>query len=114
MINQTPRFLFTPSFFLDNVHVIILKGSGRVFCSGWDLKEFAEKQRPVLGSQTMPWGPLLSRHPLISSLIVLPLDPILDFRYMNHATQCFMSVWRSLKPVIARVQVRLTYPSARS
>jgi enoyl-CoA hydratase/carnithine racemase len=26
----------------DDVHVIILQGSGRAFCAGYDLKEFAE------------------------------------------------------------------------
>eukprot|EP01128_Nolandella_sp_AFSM9_P007123 TRINITY_DN3809_c0_g1_i2.p1 TRINITY_DN3809_c0_g1~~TRINITY_DN3809_c0_g1_i2.p1 ORF type:complete len:277 (+),score=60.51 TRINITY_DN3809_c0_g1_i2:124-831(+) len=69
----------------DTIHVIVLTGAGNGFCSGWDLKEFAEKPRPVLGSQNMPW------------------DPIIDYRYMNKATECFMSLWRSLKPVIAKV-----------
>lgn len=39
----------------DDVHVILLSGTGRAFCAGYDLKEYAEAPRPVKGSQDMPW-----------------------------------------------------------
>ncbi|HXH18078.1 MAG TPA: crotonase/enoyl-CoA hydratase family protein [Chitinophagales bacterium] len=70
----------------DDVHVIILSGAGKAFCSGYDLKQFAEKPRPALGSQDMPW------------------DPMVDFQFMKSCTDHFMSLWRSYKPVICKVQ----------
>src|SRR6476620_11448824 len=69
----------------DEVHVIILSGEGKAFCSGYDLKEFAESPRPVLGSQDMPW------------------DPMIDYKFMRSCTDNFMSLWRSYKPVICKV-----------
>ena len=69
----------------DRVHVIVLAGSGRSFCGGYDLKLYAETPRPTTGSQSMPW------------------DPMLDYQMMNRNTQCFMSLWRSYKPVICKV-----------
>jgi len=43
----------------DSIHVIILQGSGTSFCSGYDLKAFAEAKGPRSYSQGMPWDPLL-------------------------------------------------------
>lgn len=70
----------------DEVHVICLTGAGRAFCAGYDLKAYAEAPRPVKGSQDMPW------------------DPLVDYQWMRHSTDCFMSLWRSLKPVVAKVR----------
>ena len=67
----------------DAVHVILLSGAGRAFCSGYDLKQFAETPGPNPGNQAMPW------------------DPLLDYRYMSENTACFM---RSLaKPETGRL-----------
>jgi enoyl-CoA hydratase/carnithine racemase len=38
-----------------------------------------------MGSQSMPW------------------DVYIDYQGMSHFTECFMSLWRSLKPVICKV-----------
>ncbi|MGQ0587721.1 MAG: crotonase/enoyl-CoA hydratase family protein [Gammaproteobacteria bacterium] len=67
----------------DAVHVIVLKGAGKAFCAGYDLKDFAEGDSPW--NQGMPW------------------DPMADFRMMKQNTDDFMSLWRSYKPTIAQV-----------
>jgi enoyl-CoA hydratase len=65
------------------VHVIVLQGEGRSFCSGYDLKAFAEGG---IGTQGSVW------------------DPIKDYRAMKRNTDDFMSLFRSLKPTICKVQ----------
>jgi len=70
----------------DGVHVIILQGAGRAFCSGYDLKDFAERPGTNVCIQDMPW------------------DPMLDYREMKAYTDDMFSLWRSYKPTICRVQ----------
>ena len=69
----------------DAIHVIVLAGAGRAFCSGYDLKEFAEGAAETACTQSMPW------------------DPMLDFRAMKGFTDDYFSLWRSYKPTIAQV-----------
>jgi enoyl-CoA hydratase len=70
-----------------DVHVIVVKGAGKGFCGGYDLKRFAERSdgKEYGGGQSMPW------------------DPTVDFAGMWRNTQDFMALWRSRKPTIARV-----------
>ena len=69
----------------DRVHVIVLAGRGAAFCAGYDLRDFAEG--PSEGVQErMPW------------------DPMKDYALMKGYTDKFMSLWRSHKPVICKVQ----------
>ncbi|HXX90607.1 MAG TPA: crotonase/enoyl-CoA hydratase family protein [Acidimicrobiales bacterium] len=65
------------------VHVIALAGAGRAFCAGYDLKDFAETGR---GTQPAVW------------------DPVKDYRFMKRNTDDFMSLFRSLKPTVCKVQ----------
>jgi enoyl-CoA hydratase len=64
------------------VHVIVLQGAGKAFCSGYDLKEYAEDG---VGTQDTVW------------------DPMKDYRMMKRNTDDYFSLWRSLKPTIAKV-----------
>jgi len=47
---------------------------------------YSSQPGPQIGSQSMPW------------------DPILDYSMMSWCTECYMSLWRSLKPVICKIQ----------
>ncbi len=67
----------------DDVHVIVLAGAGRAFCSGYDLKAFAEGE--TAGIQPMPW------------------DPMRDYKLMRGWTEDFFSLWRSYKPTLCKV-----------
>lgn len=68
-----------------DVHVIVLSGAGKAFCSGYDLAHYAEGSSSNKVVQEMPW------------------DPIQDYQFMWKNTQHFMSLWRAIKPVICKV-----------
>ena len=70
------------------VHVIVLSGAGKAFCAGYDLTYYAQAAGGAghEATQKMPW------------------DPMKDFSFMWRNTEHFMSLWRSHKPVIAKVQ----------
>jgi enoyl-CoA hydratase len=70
----------------ESVRVIVLQGSGRAFCSGYDLQLFAEGETPERWAQTDPW------------------DPVRDLREMKRNTDDFFTLWRSLKPTICKVR----------
>ncbi|MFC4667163.1 crotonase/enoyl-CoA hydratase family protein [Seohaeicola nanhaiensis] len=67
------------------VHVIVLSGAGRAFCSGYDLTFYAEGNGAGQATQDMPW------------------DPIRDYSFMWRNTQHFMALWRAMKPVVCKV-----------
>ncbi len=72
------------------VHVIVLRGEGRSFCAGYDLKLYAETGPGTGGSDRWSQGDIW--------------DPIADYRQMKRNTDDFFTLWRSLKPTICQVQ----------
>ena len=68
-----------------DVHVMVLSGAGKAFCSGYDLAHYAAGNGPNKVVQDMPW------------------DPLQDYRFMWANTQSFMSLFRAMKPVICKV-----------
>jgi len=71
------------------VHVIALKGAGKGFCGGYDLRETAEeaKRGTTDGSQDLRNG----------------YDPLIDYAFMKENTECFAELFHSAKPTIAQV-----------
>jgi enoyl-CoA hydratase len=76
----------------DEVHVIIVEGEGRAFCSGYDLSLYAE------GSDSSGAS---ADHPCKQEK--KPWDPMVDYATMKRYTEDFMSLWRCSKPTIAKV-----------
>ncbi|MFE6614585.1 crotonase/enoyl-CoA hydratase family protein [Amycolatopsis sp. NPDC057786] len=70
----------------DAVRVIVVRGEGRSFCAGYDLKQFAEEDAEGRWNQGPVW------------------DPVKDYRVMKRNTDDFFSLWRSLKPTLCQVQ----------
>ncbi len=68
------------------IRVIVLSGKGPAFCAGYDLTYYAGGEGSGRATQDMPW------------------DPMKDFAFMSRNTDHFMSLWRSHKPVICKVQ----------
>ena len=66
------------------VRVIVLRGAGRAFCAGYDLR-MAPQAEERAQERTGGW------------------DPVADFRGMSQNVASFMSLWESAKPVIAQV-----------
>jgi enoyl-CoA hydratase len=66
------------------VHVIALSGSGKGFCGGYDLVEYAESQMPN-HDPAEPW------------------DPVADWQMMSRNLRGFMSLFHSDKPVVCKV-----------
>jgi enoyl-CoA hydratase len=69
----------------DAVHVIRLRGAGRVFCAGYDIDWGSESMLAAEAEAEAPW------------------DPIRDYQVMSRFVRAYMRLWESPKPVIAQV-----------
>ncbi|MRD45818.1 crotonase/enoyl-CoA hydratase family protein [Caenimonas koreensis DSM 17982] len=71
----------------DDVHVVLVEGAGRAFCAGYDMDLYAEGEGDHPCKQEgKPW------------------DPMVDYAFMKRSTENIMSLWRTSKPTIAKVQ----------
>jgi enoyl-CoA hydratase len=77
----------------NDLHVIIVTGAGAGFCAGYDLIDYAERPGIQAGSQLGAGANAAAQ----------PWDPMADFYGMHQNTQDFMSLWRSYKPTIAKI-----------
>lgn len=69
----------------ESVRVIVLSGTGRAFCAGYDLDWGTKAEDATQRAQGGLW------------------DPVRDYQGMSHNVRAFMSLWESPKPVIAQV-----------
>jgi hypothetical protein len=67
-----------------SVHVIVLAGAGKAFCSGYDLSYYAQNSNQQ-AVQDMPW------------------DSMKDYMFMKQNTDYFMSLFHSSKPTICQI-----------
>ena len=91
----------------DTIHAIVVTGSGRSFCSGYDLKDFSEgsKVRSFLFNLYTLIGVDFARKVAKDSVNQeMPWDPTVDYKLMKGFTDDFFSLWRSYKPTIAKVR----------
>ncbi|OXA51406.1 probable enoyl-CoA hydratase isoform X2 [Folsomia candida] len=81
-----------------SVHAVLLYGAGKAFCAGYDLKTFAEERDDGIDSNTTE-----EEMPRYTNQ-EMPWDPSLDYQFMWSATQAYMEIWRSNKPVVAKIK----------
>jgi len=88
------------------VHVIALSGEGKGFCGGYDLVASAEGKMDQLASAAAG-GPGSPVDPAVVARNHDPertWDPVVDYQMMRRNVDGFMSLFRSDKPVVCKVQ----------
>ena len=87
-----------------DVHVILLAGSGKGFCGGYDLVDSAEGGGRRAGADSAPSG-----SPLDPAVIAANHDPAgiwdatVDYAMMSRNVRAFMSLFHCGKPVVCKV-----------
>ena len=87
-----------------SVHAIALQGNGPGFCGGYDLVEFAE-QSPDKTPDSARDGTCLDMEVQRKNHDPREIwDPMVDYAMMRRNVDGFMSLFRSEKPVICKIQ----------
>ena len=85
------------------VHVLLLAGSGKGFCGGYDLVQSAEGKRAAPGDEGPPGSPL---DPAVMAANHDPRsvwDPMVDYSMMSRNVRAFMTLLHCSKPVVCKV-----------
>ena len=103
------------------VHVLLLAGSGKGFCGGYDLVESAERDMSTPGGErntstpgaerdtSTPGGGAPNGSPLDPAVIATnhdpsgTWDPMVDYAMMGRNVRAFMSLFHCGKPVVCKV-----------
>jgi enoyl-CoA hydratase len=86
------------------VHVLLLAGSGKGFCGGYDLVESAEGQGAMGETEDAP--PRSPLDPIVMAANHDPSgtwDPMVDYAMMSRNVRAFMSLFHCSKPVVCKV-----------
>ena len=88
------------------VHVLLLSGSGRGFCGGYDLVESAEHQGRLEGDaqDAPPPGSPLDPEVMAANHDPTAIwDPLVDYAMMSRNVRAFMTLFHCSKPVVCKV-----------
>jgi enoyl-CoA hydratase len=87
-----------------SVHVILLAGSGKGFCGGYDLVESAEGEgRAEIDPAAAAGSPLDPAVIAANHDPTRPWDPTVDYAMMSRNVRGFMSLFHCGKPVVCKV-----------
>ncbi len=85
------------------VRVLLLAGSGKGFCGGYDLVESAEGKRGATERGAMAGSPLDPETMMKNHDPREPWDPLVDYAMMSRNVRAFMSLFHCTKPVVCKV-----------
>jgi enoyl-CoA hydratase/carnithine racemase len=87
-----------------SVHVLLLAGSGKGFCGGYDLVQSAEAQGALEAGEGAPAGSALDPARIAANHDPAVIwDPMVDHAMMSRNVRAFMSLFHCSKPVVCKV-----------
>jgi enoyl-CoA hydratase len=86
------------------VRAIVIEGTGKGFCSGYDLVTAAEGRPGSDASLGSDGSPMSLRVQLANHDPSHPWDPMIDYMMMSRNVEGFTALLRSPKPVLCKIQ----------
>jgi len=86
-----------------SVHVVVLAGSGKGFCGGYDLVDSAEGAVDASDGDAPSGSPLDPRTIAANHDPSRPWDAMLDYGMMARNVRAFMALYHCSKPVVCKV-----------